>query len=90
MAVLQSFYVIFLDDCETLVVPLMCLFRIVSLLVTRDIHINILFSFTYSRPSCRLVVAVVPAPYNRAGLARFRHILFDFSFKQNEMYYNNY
>ena len=46
---LQSFSVIFLDACTTLVVPLMCSFRILSLLVTPHIHLSILISFTSSR-----------------------------------------
>ena len=64
----SRFSVIFLHSCTTLVVPLMCSFRIVSLLVTPHIHICILISFTSSRASCPLVVAQVSAPYNRAGL----------------------
>ena len=52
----------------TLVVTLMCSFRILSLLVTPHIHLSILISFTSSRASCPLVVAQVSAPYNRASL----------------------
>ena len=66
---LQSFVsIIFLDACTTLVVPLMCSFRILSLLVTPHIHLSILISFTSSRASRLLVVAQVYAPYTRAGL----------------------
>ena len=64
----SRFSVIFLDTCTTPVVPLMCSFRILSLLVTPHIHLSILISFTSSRASCPLVVAQVSAPYNRAGL----------------------
>ena len=64
----SRFSVIFLDACTTPVVPLMCSFRILSLLVTPHIHLSILISFTSSRASCPLVVAQVSAPYNRAGL----------------------
>ena len=39
--------VIFVDACSTLVVPLMCSFRILSLRVTPHIHLSILASFTY-------------------------------------------
>ena len=60
--------VIVLHSCTTLVVPLMCSFRILSLLVTPHIHICILISFTSSRASCPLVVAQVSAPYNISGL----------------------
>ena len=51
------FSVIFLDAYTTLVVPLMCSFRILSLLVTPHIHLSILISFTSSRAACPLVVA---------------------------------
>ena len=64
----SRFSVIFLDACTTLVVPLMCSFRILSHLVTPHIHLSILISFTFSRASCPLVVVQVSAPYNRAGL----------------------
>ena len=50
----SRFSVIFLDVCTTLVVPLMCSFRIVSLLVTPHIHLSI--SFTSSRAYCPLIV----------------------------------
>ena len=42
----SRFSVIFLDACTTIVVPLMCSFRILSLLVTPHIHLSILISFT--------------------------------------------
>ena len=45
----SHFSVIFLDACTTLVVPLMCSFQIISLLVTPHIHLSILISFTFSR-----------------------------------------
>ena len=64
----SRFSVIVFDACTTLVVPLMCSLRILSLLVTPHIHLSILISFTSSRASCPLVVAQVSAPYNRAGL----------------------
>ena len=64
----NRFSVIFLDACTTLVVPLMCSFRIISLLVTPYIHLSILISFTSSRAACPLVVSQVSAPYTRAGL----------------------
>ena len=64
----SRFSVVFLEACTTLVVPLMCSFRILSLLVTPHIQLSILVSFTYSRASCPLVVAQVSAPHNRAGL----------------------
>ena len=64
----SRFSVIFLDVSTTLVVPLMCSFWILSLLVTPHIHLSILISFTSSRASCPLVVAQVSARYNRAGL----------------------
>ena len=64
----SRFSVIFLDACTTLAVPLTCSFRIVSLLVTPNIHLSILISFTSRRASCPIVVAQVSAPYNRAGL----------------------
>ena len=67
----SRFSVIFFDACTTLVVPLMCSFRIVSLLVTPHIHLSILISFTSSRASCPIVVAQVFVPYNRAGLITF-------------------
>ena len=62
------FPVIFFNSWTTLVVPLMCSFRILSLLVTPHILLSILISFTSSRASRPLVVAQVSAPYNRAGL----------------------
>ena len=65
---LQSFSVISLDACTTLVVPPMCSFRILSLLVTLHIHLSILISFTSSRASCPLVVAQVSASFNRTVL----------------------
>ena len=55
-------YIIFFDACTTLFVPLMCSFRILSLLVSPHIHLSILISFTSSRASCPLVVAQVSAP----------------------------
>ena len=61
-------YAIFLDACATLVVHLMCSFRILSIIVTPHIHLCILISFTSSRASCPLVVAQVSAPYTRTGL----------------------
>ena len=64
----SRFSVIFLEAYTALVVPLMCSFRILSLLVTPHIHLSILISFTSSCSSCPLVVAQVSAPYNRAGL----------------------
>ena len=64
----SRFSVIFLEACATLAVPLMCSFRILSLLVTPHIHLSILISFTSSRASRPLVAAQVSAPYNRAGL----------------------
>ena len=64
----SRFSVIVLDPFTTLVVPLMCSFRILSLLVIPHIHLSILISFTSSRASCPLVVAHGSAPYNRAGL----------------------
>ena len=67
----SRFSVIFFDACTTLVVPLMCSFRILSLLVTPHIHLSIVISFTSSRASCPLVVAQVSAPYNRAGLTKY-------------------
>ena len=63
----SHFSVILYDACTTLVVTLMCSFRILSLLVTPHIHLSILISFNSSHPSCPLVVAQVSAPYNRAG-----------------------
>ena len=60
--------VIFVDACTTLVVHLMCSFRILSLRVTPHIHLSIPASFTYSRAYCLVFVAQVSAPYNRAGL----------------------
>ena len=62
------FSVVFLEAFTTLVVPLMCSFRILSLLVSPHIHLSIPISFNYSRASCLLVVAQVSEPYNRAGL----------------------
>ena len=64
----NRFSVILLDACTPLVIPLMCSFRILSLLVTPHFHLNILISFTSSRASCPLVFAQVSAPYSRAGL----------------------
>ena len=64
----SRFSVIFLDACTTLVVPLMCSFRILSLLVTPHMHLSILISLTSSHASCPLVVAQVSAPYNRTGV----------------------
>ena len=55
----SPFSIFFLDACTTLVVPRMCSFRILSLLVTPHIHLSILISFTSSRASCPLVVAHV-------------------------------
>ena len=52
----SRFSVIFLEACTTPVVPPMCSFRILSLLVTSHIHLSILISFTSSRASCPLVV----------------------------------
>ena len=69
----------FLNACTTLVVPVMCSFRILSLLVTPYIHLSILISFIYSRASCSIVVAQVSAPYNRAGLTTVLYT-FPFSF----------
>ena len=51
----SRFSVIFLDACTTPVVPLMCSFRILSLLVTPHIHLSILISFTSSRASFPLL-----------------------------------
>ena len=65
---LSRFSVIFLEACTTLVVPLMCSFRNLSLLVTPHIHRSILISFTSSRAPCPLVGSQFSAPYNRAGL----------------------
>ena len=65
---LSRFSVIFLNACTTLVVPLMCSFRILSLLDTPHIHLSILISFTSSRACCPLVVVQVSAPHNRARL----------------------
>ena len=48
----SGFSVTFLDACTTLAVPIMCSFRILSLLVTPHIHLSILISFTSSRASC--------------------------------------
>ena len=48
----SRFSVIFLDACTTPVVPLMCSFRILSLLVTPHIHLSILISFTSSLDPC--------------------------------------
>ena len=55
----SRFSVIVLDASTTLVVLLMCSFRILSLLVTKHIHLSILISFTSSRASFPLVVAHV-------------------------------
>ena len=71
--------VIFLDACTALVVPLMCSFRIFSLLVTPHIRLSILISYTSSCTYCPLVVAHVSAPYNRAGLTTVLYT-FPFSF----------
>ena len=71
----SRFSVIFFDACTTLVVPLMCAFRILSLLVTPHIHLSIRISFTSSPASCPLVVSHVSAPYNRAGLTSFVYSL---------------
>ena len=38
----SRFSILFLESCTTLVVPLMCSFRILSLLVTPHIHLSIL------------------------------------------------
>ena len=57
----SRFSVIYVDACTTVVVPLMFSFRIVSLLVTPHIHLSILISFTSSRASCPLVVALLSA-----------------------------
>ena len=61
----SRFSLIFLEACTTLAVPLMCSFRILSLLVTPHNHLNIpmIISITSSRASCPLVVAQVSAPY---------------------------
>ena len=64
----SRFSVIFLDDCTTVVVPLMCSFRILSLLVILHAHLTIVISFTSSRASSPLVIAHVYAPYNIVGL----------------------
>ena len=53
----SCFSVVFSEACASLVVPLMCSFQILSLLVTPHIHLSILISFTSSRASCPLVVA---------------------------------
>ena len=63
----SHFSVISLEACTTLVVPLMCSFRILSLLVTPHIHLSSLISFTSSRASCPFVVAQVSVTYNTAG-----------------------
>ena len=60
----SRFPVIALVACTTLVVPLMCSFRILSLLVTPHIHLSILISNTSSRASFPLIVAQVSAPYS--------------------------
>ena len=69
------------ESCTTLVVLLMCSFRIsiLSLLVTPHIHLSILISFTSCRASCPLVIAQVSAPFNRDGLTSF-YKMFPFSF----------
>ena len=63
----SRFSVIFLDACTTLVVPLMCSFRMLSLLVTPHIYLSIRISFSSSRDYCPLVVTHVSTPYNRSG-----------------------
>ena len=55
----SGFSVIFLDACTTLVIPLMCSFRILSRLVTPHIHLSILISFTSSSAACLFVIARV-------------------------------
>ena len=82
----SRFSVIFLDACTSLV-PLMCSFRILSLLVTLHIHLCILISFTSSHVSCPFVVAQVTAPYNRAGLTTVLET-FPFSFTGILLSYN--
>ena len=62
--------VIFLEACATLVVPRMCSFLILSLLVTPHIHRSILISVTSIRFSCLFVVAHISTPYNMAGLIK--------------------
>ena len=47
----SHFSVIFLDAFTTLIGPLMCSFRFLSLLVTSHIHLNILISITSSNSS---------------------------------------
>ena len=54
------------DGGITVVVTLMRAFRIVSILVTPNIHLNI--TITYRPDYCRFIVAHVSAPYNIAGL----------------------
>ena len=54
---LRRFFVIFLGTCDTLVIPLICSFRILSLLVIPHIHLSILISFTSTRASCPFAVA---------------------------------
>ena len=64
----SAVFAIFLDACTTLVVPLMCSFRMLSLLVTPHIHICIIISFTSSRAYWPFVVAQVSVQYNITGL----------------------
>ena len=68
-------FLVFLDTFTTLVVPLMCSFRIVSLLVTSHMYLSILISFTSSSASCPLDIVLVAAQYNIAGLTNI-YLLF--------------
>ena len=58
---------IFIPDRSTLTVLLMCLFLILSFLVTPIAHLNIFISAT-SISSCFFVTATVSSPYTIAGI----------------------
>ena len=82
---LQSFFCDFLVCLYHTLVPLMCSFRILSLLVTPHIHLSILISFTSSRAYCPLVVAQVSALYNSWSDHSFVNVSLQFHWHPRHM-----
>ena len=59
---------IFIPNCSSLTVPLMCLFLILSFLVTAIANLNIFISGTSISFTCFFVTATVSSTYTIAGL----------------------
>ena len=59
---------IFIPNCSTLMVLLMCSFLILSFLVTPIANLNIFISATFISSTCFFVTATVSSPYTIAGI----------------------